>query len=1333
MNEPHDPNRTIDVPSELPDSLDAGLAAGFGRAASGPSSILGRLRESLGDLRPVLLKEAEGESAQVVHPKSDAMPPPEQTGDRYQLQGEIARGGMGVVLRARDVDLGRDLAVKVLLEKHAHRPEVARRFVEEAQIGGQLQHPGVVPVYDIGRFGERPFFTMKLVKGHTLAQLLAERADPAQDRPRFLAILLQVAQTLAYAHAKGVIHRDLKPANVMVGAFGEVQVMDWGLAKVLAEGGVADEQRASRAQQEPQDATRIRTARSSGTAGGIGSETEAGSLLGTPAYMPPEQANGDIALLDRRTDAFGLGALLCEILTGKAPYVGRSYDEVRRKAANGDLADALARIDGCGADQELIALTRVCLSPEAVDRPRDAQAVADSLTAYLNGVQDRAQAAERERAVAVARTVEERRRRKVQLALAASVLAFLSLGGLSTAYYFQQQTERERQQAQQQVEHDRQQAERERQRIEQGAAVDRVVSHVVTLRDQAVAHPEDLSRWQVALAAAEQAEVGDDATARDRVQKLRTEIQAGREATERNRALLDRLVEIRSTKFDKPVAATDAAYAAAFREAGIDMTKLTPAEAGAKIKARPPSVVRGMTAALDDWAAIHRGRPLELMPAPTPKNKADAAQLSQAANVADPDPWRNGLRTALDQADLATRLKTLQELQKKAKFDELGPVSLQLLGTSLSDAGDHKLGESVLRKAQQRFPGDVWVNYELGNVLWKLKRSDEAIRFFTAARAIRPDTAETLGQALEWRGDIDEAITIYCDLLALHPGTGSHLLLRLAGALEGRARSPEVAAALEAAVAAYREAGRLKPDDRSGFNDLAVALRLQGKFDEAIAALRAAKRLEPNEPLYWGRLRTIDPNGGGLSLAGFFAQTCAPDELISSVSFEKGNALKDQGKLDVAVAAFREAIQVRPSFLEAYAALVDTLKMQGNLDKVIAEYREATRLNPDHAVASFNLGGLLQAQGDFVGALAQYLKGSRDLGKQQPGWHSIGIGPMWPIADVFLSCGNGLRDRGKLDQAIIAYKEAIQLNPCYDHNAYPDLLLVLKARGKLNETVAAYREAIRLQPENTENYYQLGGLLQAQGDFAGALALYRKAQERDSTDPDREVVAIVRISAAERDAARNAAQTWQTLAARGDWNAAAASCARHFAGQPLNDGEHGFEYAAVLLLSGDREGYRKICAELLERSGQPGVRPYHVARACTLWADSVKDPALPAKAAAEELQQNKQAFWSLTEQGALAYRFGHYDDAATLLEQSLKADDKPARAVLSWLWLALVEHRRGKPAAARGWLDKAMKWLEKHPQGIPAERDDSTGWHLHNWLEAQVLRREAEALLVPKN
>jgi tRNA A-37 threonylcarbamoyl transferase component Bud32 len=338
--------------------------------------------------------------------------------DRYELLHEVGRGGIGVVFRGRDHHLRRDLAVKVLREDHRDRPGARRRFLEEARVGSQLQHPAIVPVYELGWFDDRrPYFTMKLVEGHTLAAPLQRRAGPGEDLPHFLGIFEQVCQAVAYAHARGVVHRDLKPANVMVGAFGKVHVMDCGFAKVLAAEGASGHD----------EAPPVR---------GAAGLSQSGSVLGTPAYMPPEQARGEADLLDARADMFALGAILCEILTGRPPYAEGTADEVSRQAAAGDLDDAYARLDACGADEALRELARRCLAADRLARPADAGAVARDLTAYLASAQERLRQTQLERAAAEARAQEagakakaERRARRLTLALAAAAVVLLALAG----------------------------------------------------------------------------------------------------------------------------------------------------------------------------------------------------------------------------------------------------------------------------------------------------------------------------------------------------------------------------------------------------------------------------------------------------------------------------------------------------------------------------------------------------------------------------------------------------------------------------------------------------------------------------------------------------------------------------------------------------------------------------------------------------------------------------------------------------------------------------------------------------------------------------------------
>jgi len=332
---------------------------------------------------------------------------------RYEILEEIGRGGMGAVFRGRDLDIGREIAIKMLHEPHARDRALASRLIDEARIGGQLEHPAIVPVHELGLIGgERPFVAMKLVQGETLARLLDARTDRSQDRQRFVGVFEQVCQAIAYAHARGVIHRDLKPQNVMVGAFGEVQVMDWGLAKVIG-------------RERPTEATGTETdpALARPIVGGV--ESLAGAVLGTPAYMAPEQARGETELIDERADVFGLGSILCEILGGAPPFAASTAHEAQRRARAADLAPAHESLRSSGADPELIALALRCLAPRREDRLRDAGEVASAVRNYLDRLEERARRSELEAAEARVRATGERSARRRTLAAGTIILVLL--------------------------------------------------------------------------------------------------------------------------------------------------------------------------------------------------------------------------------------------------------------------------------------------------------------------------------------------------------------------------------------------------------------------------------------------------------------------------------------------------------------------------------------------------------------------------------------------------------------------------------------------------------------------------------------------------------------------------------------------------------------------------------------------------------------------------------------------------------------------------------------------------------------------------------------------
>jgi tetratricopeptide (TPR) repeat protein len=417
-------------------------------------------------------------------------------------------------------------------------------------------------------------------------------------------------------------------------------------------------------------------------------------------------------------------------------------------------------------------------------------------------------------------------------------------------------------------------------------------------------------------------------------------------------------------------------------------------------------------------------------------------------------------------------------------------------------------------------------------------------------------------------------------------------------------------------------------------------------------------------------------------------------------------ALFRQGLVEEAFLALRKASELEPTAARIHIIFAWALWEQHQFDEAIDHYQQALGLDPKSALAHRNLGA-------------------------------------------------ALRDKGRLDEALGHFQQAVQLEPksALAH-AHLGSCLYAAARAALQAAADQGSEKVPLgEPERAGLRRQALDRLRAKLELKtkllndGQVVTWSLADWQ--TDPAlasvRDRAALAKLPEAERAQwqrlwtdvaallAADPLEQGQSHAARREWDRAADGYARALKRVPTDDGEFWFEYAALLLLSGDRPGYGRACVHMIRaRDKEGGPRAYHVARACTLAEGAVAEASLPGRLAQGELQENGKQFWSLTEQGALAYRAGQFQDAVPLFEQSLKADAKPGRAVLNWLWLALANQRLGKTEEARRWLSKAQAWLAQYRDGMPAPADEELGLDLHNWLEAHVLRREAEALLAPR-
>jgi Flp pilus assembly protein TadD len=761
---------------------------------------------------------------------------PTSSGLRFHVLRPHARGGLGEVFVAYDEELHREVALKEIQQRHAGHPESHSRFLLEAEVTGRLEHPGVVPVYGLGRYPDgRPFYAMRFIKGDSLREAI-ERFHAAEKPGRdpgeralalreLLGRFVAVCNAVAYAHSRGVLHRDLKPANVMLGPYGETLVVDWGLAKLLGrpEGAAGPGETALR----PPSAQDV-------------PPTQVGTAHGTPAYMSPEQAEGRVDSLGPASDIYSLGATLYTLLTGRVSREGPGVGTVLAKVARGEGPSPRQVKKGVPPPLDAICRKAMALRPE--DRYGSALALAADVEHWLA---DEPVSAYREPwAVRCGRWV--RRHKTTVAATAAMVLATVLLGGVGAWLWERQQADRRAEQARQEALH--------RRGVEEG------LKEVARLQRQA--------HWAEARVALTQTN--------NRLGEAWSEDLRGRlEQARRDLDLVARLDAIALAKAPivggkLDVAGADRDYSAAFAEAGLG----SPGDDAATVaeRVRTSGIREPLLAALDDWAV-------------TTRNPARQAWLSGVARRADPDDWRDRFRDPKVHRDRSGLQGLADELlrDEARKLKAQSPQLLAALGSALmwvqSDA------VPLLTEALERYPSDFWLNFYLGNALAKAQKWGEAAGYYRAALAVRPDTAvvyNNLGSAL-LKGQLGGGIRAYQQALRLDPNSApTYNNFGLALAAEGRLeeataafkkaieRDDDYAQAhynlgialisrkdkvrMEEVVPHFRKAVALEPKDAKARAALGAALVSLRRLDEVIGELEEAVKLDPNDAQAQGNL-----------------------------------------------------------------------------------------------------------------------------------------------------------------------------------------------------------------------------------------------------------------------------------------------------------------------------------------------------------------------------------------------------------------------------------------------------------------------------------------------
>lgn len=994
-------------------------------------------------------------------------------GEKYLVSGKLGEGRMGVVLDARDIDIRRDIAIKLINEEDNEQQEWIERFMEEAQVQGQLEHPNIPPVYEMGmEQNSRVYFSMQKVEGDSLREILdgIRKEDPSYTEEYTLTRLLQIfhkiCDGLAFAHSRGVIHRDLKPGNIMIGAYGEVHLMDWGLAKII----------------DREDPHKKQNLVVSDRMEGDVLHSMSGSVIGTPAYMSPEQAEGKVDQLDERADIYALGGILYRMLTLNPPIYEDDMEKALMRVKNNDILPPSEQAPDRTIPTELEEVVLKAMSGAREDRYQTVSALQEDIRAFQEG-----------------RTLEAASYNPIQIAwkwmllhrtasVSTAVMLVLLAGFLGYRRYEKAQTyHRYRNQAVNA---------RKQQNYEKSAQF---------FRRAATVQNEPEMKKQA------------------RLMEIRTQLQTYRKQVQKaEKAMADKHYQEALKRFERAEELQQTLNTGTLLEQGWitkkSLSKLRKRRREAQQKRTLKQAQRTMAQAEETIRkaeqAEERKKKLTLLRTALHKIWEAVEQVPEKKSWHEKLEQLSRRVSSLKMAHLSEELHLLTELFRRIrKLEKQGKSHDPLF----------RKASSLIKKLKRRDSADaLWM---AGLLRFRLGQDQRAIHLYQQVLDKKQDhklALVGLGHAFIERGIARMFLPVYMEHRRQEfLNEGRRMIEQGADHLERaqkqgrpdlflRVRGSYLKTYMQSHVQLaplYHLLGKRR--DQELQNQLTKRMKKKGQADQTnLQYLRGIFHLLQGDQQhsyrkaiqhfsdvvedrpgnyraqYWLGVSYLSAGNSQQAIRRFTRAT----EINSRYwigYFSRGIVRQQQKAYEDAIADYQQTIKLRPEFVSAYINRGFARKEQGQLKQARSDFNKALSLQPKSPVALNNRGITKLAQGHIKSAIDDFHK-------------TLELYP--DFAEAYVHLGMARQKQNRPDKALQNYNKALEADPKLA-KAYYNRGQVHRSQDNIDQALSDFTKTLELDPKNARAYVSRGIIRQEEGDLEAAIDDYSQAIQYDPSYP----------------------------------------------------------------------------------------------------------------------------------------------------------------------------------------------------------------------------------------